>query len=192
MGEAQAQSLLGGAYAEGIVPGGDEQAVVWYRKAAEQGDASAQVKMGMYLFTGKGVAKDLQAAGAWWRKAAEQGDASGQASLGLCYGYGLGMTKDPVLAASWWRKAAEQGEASAQGWLAGAYQRGEGVPKDLVEAYTLRLMVGPRDAKAARALSDLEASLSPADLAAARARAEDYRKAIAARLARQAHEQRLR
>ena len=134
------------------MPGGDEQAVVWYRKAAEQGDAS------------------------------------GQASLGLCYGYGLGMAKDPVLAASWWRKAADQGEAGAQDLLAGAYQRGEGVPKDLVEAYTLRLMVGPRDAKAARALSELEASLSPADLAAAKARAEDYRKAIAARLARQARQ----
>ena len=161
------------------MPGGDEQAVAWYRKAAEQGEASAQEELGMRFFTGKGVAKDLPAAFALWRKVADQGVATGQARLGLCYGYGLGVAKDPILAASWWRKAAEQGSASAQDMLAGAYQRGEGVPKDLVEACTLRLLAGPRDAKAVQALADLQASLTPSELALAQERVQHYRKIIA-------------
>jgi TPR repeat protein len=110
---------------------------------------------------------------------ADQGVATGQARLGLCYSYGLGVAKDPILAASWWRKAAEQGFASAQDMLAGAYQRGEGVPKDLVEACTLRLLAGPRDAKKSQALADLQASLTPAELALAQERVQHYRKIIA-------------
>ena len=42
-GNAKAQNDLGTKYAVGLgVPQDDAQAVVWYRKAAEQGDARAQ------------------------------------------------------------------------------------------------------------------------------------------------------
>ena len=42
-GEAAAQLILGGMYVTGVgVPQDDAEAVVWYRRAAEQGDAAAQ------------------------------------------------------------------------------------------------------------------------------------------------------
>ena len=54
------------------------QAVVWFRKAAEQGDAVAQTNLGFTYAEGKGIAKDEAQAVAWYRKAAEQGYADSQ------------------------------------------------------------------------------------------------------------------
>jgi len=47
------------------------EAVKWYRKAAEQGDADAQFNLGVRYDAGQGVQQDMAAA--WLRKAAEQG-----------------------------------------------------------------------------------------------------------------------
>ena len=50
------------------------QAVVWFRKAAEQGYAEAQNYLGRCYYFGYGVSKDYNQAKYWYRKAAEQGD----------------------------------------------------------------------------------------------------------------------
>ena len=60
----------------------DEQAVFWYRKAAEQGDATAQCYLGCDVRSGHGVEQDDEQAVFWYRKAAEQGDANAQYNLG--------------------------------------------------------------------------------------------------------------
>ena len=86
----------------------------WYRKAAEQGLANAQYKLGVAYVTGNGVEKDAAEAVKWYRKAAEQGYAKAQCFLGLCYAEGYGVTKDEAEAAKWYHKAAEQGHALAQ------------------------------------------------------------------------------
>ena len=49
------------------------EAVKWYRKAAEQGDAGAQNDLGVCYDNGQGVNKDYTEAVKWYRKAAEQG-----------------------------------------------------------------------------------------------------------------------
>ena len=59
-----------------------QQAVQWYRKAAEQGNADAQNNLGLMYANGQGVKQDYQQAVQWFRKAAEQGDASAQINLG--------------------------------------------------------------------------------------------------------------
>ena len=51
------------------------EAVKWYKKAAEQGNASSQFKLGSSYANGEGVTKDMKEAVKWWTKAAEQGDA---------------------------------------------------------------------------------------------------------------------
>ena len=58
------------------------EAVKWYRKAAEQGDANAQVNLGVCYDKGQGVKQDHDEAAKWYRKAAEQGDAQAKAYLG--------------------------------------------------------------------------------------------------------------
>ena len=52
----------------------DSEAVAWYRKAAEQGDAHAQGALGYKYFEGRGVQRDHAEAARWYRKAARQGD----------------------------------------------------------------------------------------------------------------------
>ncbi len=49
------------------------EAVKWFRKAAEQGNAPAQYNLGLCYAKGKGVRKSSKEAEKWFRKAAEQG-----------------------------------------------------------------------------------------------------------------------
>ena len=50
------------------------EAVKWYRKAAVQGLAQAQMNLGLCCFYGLGTAKDPREAEKWFRKAADQGN----------------------------------------------------------------------------------------------------------------------
>jgi TPR repeat protein len=59
----------------------DREAVKWYRKAAEQGNAPAQYSLGVMYEDGRGVTKDESEAVKWYRKAAEQGDADAKDAL---------------------------------------------------------------------------------------------------------------
>ena len=112
----------------------EAEAVEWYRKAAEQGNAWAQIQLGAHYMNGEGVPKDLVKAVEWYRKAAEQGDASAQYSFGLRHYHGDGVVKDEAEAVMWWRKSAEQGNADAQFSLGNCYANGLGVSKDEAEA----------------------------------------------------------
>jgi TPR repeat protein len=66
-------------------------ALYWYRKAAEQGDATAQGGLGAMYSSGQGVARDDAEAIRWFRKAAEQGDGTAQLSLGVKHQQGFGV-----------------------------------------------------------------------------------------------------
>ena len=59
-GDARAQTILGGMYAEGRgVPQDDAKALRWYRKAAKQGAVVAQINLGVMYENGRGVAQDF-------------------------------------------------------------------------------------------------------------------------------------
>ena len=58
-----------------------EEAVKWYRKAAEQGHVAAQKSLGVCYQFGKGVEQSDKEAVKWYRKAAEQGLAAAQNNL---------------------------------------------------------------------------------------------------------------
>ena len=105
------------------------------RKAAEQGDASAQAALGLMYDIGAGVAEDDVEAARWYLLAAQQGLASAQAALAVMYSRGEGVAQDYVEAAKWFRLAAQQGDALAQFNLGVMYSKGEGVVEDYVKAY---------------------------------------------------------
>jgi TPR repeat protein len=111
----------------------DEAAAVT-RRAAEQGDANAQFKLGVAYQYGRGVPRDDAKAAEWYRQAAEQGVAEAQFNLGVAYQYGRGVPQDDAEAANWYRQAAEQGNPEAQANLGFMYDRGTGVPQDDAEA----------------------------------------------------------
>ena len=56
------------------LPKDDQQAVVWYRKAADQGHALEQYLLGNMYDNGRGVPKDEQSAYFWWLLASAQGN----------------------------------------------------------------------------------------------------------------------
>ena len=60
------------------------QAALWYRKAAEQADADAQIELGMLYYEGHGVPQDYAQTAYWFRKSAEQGDDNAQLPSGIC------------------------------------------------------------------------------------------------------------
>ena len=106
-------------------------ALAYYRKAAEQGVASAQGRLGWLIMKSGGDAKE---AAQWLNKAAEQGDAAAQNNLGVLYELGQGVDKDPVRAANWYQKAAEQGDAAAQNNIGVMYRDGAGVSQNMDQA----------------------------------------------------------
>lgn len=131
-----------------------EEAVKWYKKAAEQGNADAQYKLG-YCYAhggyeiplemqdslgynyekGLGVDQDFDKAIEWYRKSAEQGNAEAQYSLADCYLCGRGVAMNEVEAIKWLHKAAEQGHIEAQYYLGKCYYKGiHGVLIDYDEA----------------------------------------------------------
>jgi TPR repeat protein len=66
--------MLGAMYGDGTgVPKDEQQAVFWYRKAADQGDAVAQYNLGVMYANGTGVPKDEQHAYFWFLLASAQG-----------------------------------------------------------------------------------------------------------------------
>ena len=82
-------------YANGRgVPQDDAEAIAWYRRSAEQGNAVAQSHLGLMYANGRGVPQDDAEAIAWYRRAAEQGNAVAQFNLGLMYAKGRGVPQD--------------------------------------------------------------------------------------------------
>jgi hypothetical protein len=64
------------------------RAAEWYRQAAEQGVATAQLRLGFLYLSGEGVVRDPEAGVAWLRRAVEVGDPEAQTALGMLYARG--------------------------------------------------------------------------------------------------------
>jgi uncharacterized protein len=126
-----------------------QQAVFWYRKAADGGYPQAEFALGLMTAVGHGVVRDEKAANEWFRRAAEGGFAEAQVTLAgnLLTGTGTADAKpDKVEALKW--------------LLLGA----EGMPDPLSK----QVAVTTRDT--------LAKELSAEEQAEARKRAEQWRK----------------
>lgn len=106
-----------------------------WKPLADQGDAAAQLILGIMYKDGKGVPQNSREAACWYRLAADQGDVMSQYSLGIMYAKGMGVPQDSREATRWYRLAAKQGDAAAQYNLGIMYDKGEGVPQDYVQAH---------------------------------------------------------
>jgi len=84
------------------------EAVTWYRKSADRGDAAAQFLLGNMYNEGRGVPQDYATAVSWYRKAADQGDAWAQLNLGALYARGQGVPQDYLQAHKWSNLAASR------------------------------------------------------------------------------------
>jgi TPR repeat protein len=114
-----------------------DQALKWYRKAADAGGAKASVTVAKLLLSaGRSLTPEE---GAEVRQrcedAAKRNFSPGAYCMVLIYKQGLGTPKDEVEAQKWLGRAAELGHPQAALELGEAYWRGEGVKTDLVTAY---------------------------------------------------------
>ena len=132
-GEADAQSELGRRYEagrDGVVDRDYGEAVSWYRRAAEQRHAEAQVFLGVMYSRGRGVGHDDTEAVRWYRRSADQNHSLGQNNLGVMYRDGRGVARDYKEAVRWFRQSADQGNARGQANLGRMYSTGRGVRHD--------------------------------------------------------------
>ncbi len=81
---------------------------------AEQGNATAQYRLGQFYFLGRGVPKDEKEAVKWLQRAAEQGVPEAQLNLGVSYYAGVGVTQDSIQAYKWFSIAGAFGNEVAQ------------------------------------------------------------------------------
>lgn len=112
------------------------QAVLWFRKAGEQGHAEAQYRLGVAYEKEIGIAQDPIKSSEWYRMAANQGHAAAQYELAICYKAGFGVKQDLREHINLLNLAAEQGFCDAQFNLGVAHQEGiEGlIPKSADQA----------------------------------------------------------
>ena len=99
-------------YGHGVTQN-DTEAVVWFRKAADQGDGVAEFLLGNQYANGKGVPQDYSEAMIWFQRAAEQGHRVAKLYLGVMYAEGRGVPQDYVRAHMWFSLSAAQGEQRA-------------------------------------------------------------------------------
>ncbi len=100
--DAEGQFQLGEDYQLGRgIPKNPREALEWYRKAADQGHPTAQVRLAMRYAGGKGVKKNPAEALRLFRLAADQGQPKAQFELGVAYRDGRGVPKDLVQAEAW-------------------------------------------------------------------------------------------
>jgi len=136
-GEADAMVALGDRYRKGDGDGRSpdyQEAMNWYRKAADLGSALGECALGMVYDLGMGVPVNEAEAKAWYLKAARQGDARAQFNLGNMIRAGRGGASNPSVAAKWFQAAADQGDAAAHFALGALYETGSGVQKDQGQA----------------------------------------------------------
>lgn len=88
------------------------------RRAAADGDPSAQFEVAARLAEGKGIDQDFKSAVLWYQRSASRGFAQSQYRIGTHYERGLGVEKDPERARVWYQRAAEQGNVKAMHNLA--------------------------------------------------------------------------
>ncbi len=111
------------------------KAVYYYTKAAEAGNALAQLNLGVCYEYGDGIRKNEKKAVALYVAASERGNAMAQCNLGYCYFNGVGVGKDAVKAVLWYTKAAQASNARAMNNLGYCYENGQGVKKDVRRAF---------------------------------------------------------
>ena len=114
-----------------------QRALEILRPLAEQGNAQAQVTLGIMYDNGHGVPLDQSEAFNWYIKAAKQGDPIVQHDVGVKYFQGQGVEQDYQQAAYWWEQSANAGLADSQFNLGLMHYRGLGIDQDYKKASEL-------------------------------------------------------
>lgn len=114
----------------GVLPD-DEQAELWFRRAAEAGYDFSQYALGKLLQS----QRRMEEAAAWYEKAAAQGNSWAACRLGKLYLAGESLPKDVSRATEYLTASANQGNQYAQYALGKLYLSGQDVKQDRETAW---------------------------------------------------------
>lgn len=104
----------------------NEEAVLWYRKAAAQGNTDGMYGLARMYAAGEGVAQDRKTAVGWYTRAAQQGHAPSIRVLALAYEKGeLDLDINYAQAVSWLNAGVAAQDVWAIRRLARAWRQGE-------------------------------------------------------------------
>ncbi|KAL0947242.1 hypothetical protein HGRIS_013363 [Hohenbuehelia grisea] len=121
LGYTQSQFRLGQCYEYGALgcPVDPRRSIAWYTKAAEKGDAEAELALsGWYLTGSEGVLKQSDSeAYLWARRAANKGLSKAEYAVGYYAEVGIGIKQDIEFAKRWYMRAAAQGNKRAMNRL---------------------------------------------------------------------------
>lgn len=134
-GYAKAQLIIGDCYADGngfIID--TEEAVKWYRLAADQELPEAQHRMYKCYREGIGIDCNVANAAKWCRRAADAGYEEAMHDMGVMYISGTGVEQNYKSSFKWFRKGAECGHPMCLYKFGICYKYGLGVEKDEDEA----------------------------------------------------------
>ena len=110
LGYTQSQHKLGQCYEFGTLgcPVDPRRSIAWYTKAAEKGNAEAELALsGWYLTGSEGVLKQSDSeAYLWARRAANKGLAKAEYAVGYYAEVGIGVKQDIEFAKRWYMRAA--------------------------------------------------------------------------------------
>lgn len=157
-----------------------DEAINWYSRAFENGDAKSANRIAFFFERGIGRPKDFNKALAWHRKGAQLGNFQSQIAYAAALRSGEVLPRDDRSSFQWYaRAAAQRGVYAQNGYaylpVAEMYEEGVGVPRDLGRAFAYaqaaELTVDSSDTESqenARLLRNKVATqLSPTELAAA-------------------------
>ncbi|KAG0322111.1 hypothetical protein BGZ97_008678 [Linnemannia gamsii] len=117
LGYAPAQFKLGICYELGLThfPMDPSHSFVWYKRAAMQGHADAELAVSGWYLTGhpQGLIQSEPLAFEWASKAARRGWSKAEYTLGHYHEVGIGVPQDLQLAKQWYLKAAARGNERA-------------------------------------------------------------------------------
>ncbi len=134
---------------------------------AEQGDAEAQLKLGLRYAEGDGVIQNDKEAARWFVLAARQGLPEAQYHYGLALLNGRGVVQDYRSAFNWIEMPARSGYAKAQYSLGELYRYGTGTAMDKARAYLwFNLAAAQGMGAAAKARDSLVRQLKPEQISA--------------------------
>lgn len=116
-------------------PEAEKQGCELFRRAALEGYAGSQYRLGYCYESGHGEEQSFTSANEWYEKAANQGHVDAQYKLGHSFRVGRGTPINLPVALGWYKKAAANGDPDALNNVGWMYATGQGVEASSPEAY---------------------------------------------------------
>lgn len=169
---------IGDMYQKGDdLPQSSSKAAYWYRKAAENGEARAQVKLANLLLQDQSATANYGEVYSLCENAAKANFPPGAYCMGELYEQGLGVGRDVSKAAKWFLEAANMGLAAAAFRVGEMYWNGEGLKQDRISAYEFIYLASTSKSNQAKVQQEkerLEKELSPKEIEKGKAKAVEW------------------